>query len=214
MKLTKFFLSFLMLFTLINLGTFFLNAENNQDILPIGPSKFKFSIDKIEKDQIIQTAAGKTITIEDIIAQNKDTTVFVIGEAHDNYQCHTFQRDFIQALFKKYPKLIVGFEFFQRDDNPVLEDWRTGKISEEDVIKKTAWYKRGGQDYRFTRLIMDVIKENSIKTIGLNIPREILRTVSRKGFENLSKEEKALFPTIHIPNPEHEFFIKSIFGTF
>ncbi|MDQ1352225.1 MAG: hypothetical protein QG657_2531, partial [Acidobacteriota bacterium] len=65
-----------------------------------------------------------------------------------------------------------------------------------------------------TRLIMDIIKENKIKTIGLNVPREILRTVSRKGFDNLSKEEKALFPTIHIPNPEHEYFIKGIFGTF
>ncbi|HLP57980.1 MAG TPA: ChaN family lipoprotein [Candidatus Deferrimicrobium sp.] len=214
MKLTKTFLSFLVLASALTWEASLLNAEINQDILPLGPSKFKFIIAKIEKDQIIQTASGNTITLENIIEQNKDTDVFIIGEAHDNYQCHTFQRDFIRALFKKYPKLVVGFEFFQRDDNPVLEDWRTGKISEEEVIKKTAWYKRGGQDYRFTRLIMDVIKENNIKTIGLNVPREILRTVSRKGFENLSKEEKALFPTIHIPNTEHEYFIKSIFGTF
>ena len=212
MKRTKIFLSFLIL--AITWGAFLLNAENNQDILPLGPSKFKFIIVKIEKDQIIQTATGKTITLEDIFLQNLNTDVFIIGEAHDNYQCHTFQRDFIQALYKKYPKLIVGFEFFQRSDDPILEDWRNGKINEEDVIKKTGWYKRGGQDYRYTRLIMDVIKENKIKTIGLNIPRDILRTVSRKGFNSLTKEEKALFPTIHIPNPEHEYFIKSIFGTF
>lgn len=216
MKLTKFFLIFLAPAIALTLtwGALLLNAEINQDILPLGPSKFKFIIEKIEKDQVIQTATGKLITLEDIIDQNKNANVFIIGEAHDNYQCHTFQRDFIRALFKKYPKLVVGFEFFQREDNPVLEDWRTGKISEEEVIKKSAWYKRGGQDYRYTRLIMDIIKENKIKTIGLNVPREILRTVSRKGFENLTKEEKALFPTIRVPNPEHEYFIKGIFGTF
>lgn len=212
MKLIQIFLSFFIL--AIAWGALLLNAESNQDILPLGPSKFKFIIEKIEKDQIIQTATGKTITLEEIIAQNLNTDVFIIGEAHDNYQCHTFQRDFIQALYKKYPKLIVGFEFFQRSDDPILEDWRNGKINEEEVIKKTGWYKRGGQDYRYTRLIMDVIKENKIKTIGLNIPRDILRNVSRKGFDSLSKEEKALFPTIHIPNSEHEYFIKSIFGTF
>lgn len=214
MKRTIAILIFPVLVITLTWGALLLHAEVNQDILPLGPSKYKFLIDKIEKDQVIRTATVKLITLEDIIDQNKDTHVFIIGEAHDNYQCHTFQRDFIRALFKKYPKLVVGFEFFQREDNPVLEDWRTGKISEEEVIKKTAWYKRGGQDYRYTRLIMDIIKENKMKTIGLNVPREILRTVSRKGFENLTKEEKALFPTIHIPNPEHEYFIKGIFGTF
>jgi uncharacterized iron-regulated protein len=88
--------------------------DSNHDILPLGPSKYKFIIEKIEKDQVIQTATGKTVTLEDIVNQNPDTDVFIIGEAHDNYRCHTWQRDFIEALHKKYPKIIVGFEFFWR----------------------------------------------------------------------------------------------------
>ena len=201
------------LFSLIIIGNT-LPADTQHDILPLGPSKYKFIIDKIEKDQIIQTSTGKVITLEEIINQNMNTDLFIIGEAHDNFQCHTFQRDFIKTLYKKNPKIIVGFEFFWREDNEVLEQWRNTRITEEELINKTGWYKRGGQNYGYTRLIMDIIKKHKIKVFGLNVPRSILRTVSRKGFDELSEDEKKLFPTLHIPNPEHEYFIKSIFGTF
>lgn len=206
-------LSVLFLFILMA-SPFSLLADSGNDILPLGPSKYKYILDKIEKDQIMRTSTGKTVTLEEMVNQNANTDVFIIGEAHDNYQCHTFQRDFIEALYKKHPKLIVGFEFFWREDNEFLEQWRNGRISEDDLIKRTGWYKRGGQNYGYTRLIMEIIKKYNIKTIGLNVSRSILRTVSRKGYDQLTPEEKKLFPTIHIPNPEHKYFIKSIFGTF
>lgn len=189
-----------------------LTADNETDILPLGPSKYKLEIDKVEAGQIIRTDTATALSLEQLIEQNKDTDVFIIGEAHDNYDCHAFQRDFIAALVKKYPQVIVGFEFFWRQDNEWLEQWRTGQISEADLIKKTGWYERGGLNYGYTALIMDVIRQYQIKTIGVNIPRDIVRTVSRQGFDQLTPEQKKLFPTIHIPNPEHEYFIKSVFG--
>lgn len=188
-------------------------ADSPIDLLPLGPSQYKLLIDKVEADQVKQTATGKTVTLDELVAQNPRSDVFIIGEAHDNYECHTFQRDFIEALFKKHPKLIVGFEFFWREDNEVLELWRTGNISEKDLIKTVGWYARGGQNFGYTRLIMDLIKKHKIKTIGLNVPRKILRSISRKGFASLSAEEKALFPTHAIPNSEHRFFIKKVFGS-
>jgi uncharacterized iron-regulated protein len=205
---------FILLFIIFMGSRFTLPDDSNHDILPLGPSKYKFLIEKIEKDQVIQTETGKPATLEDIVNQNPDTGVFIIGEAHDNYQCHTWQRDFIEALYKKYPKIIVGFEFFWREDNPILEQWRKGQVTEAELIKKTGWYERGSQNYGYTRLVMEILKKHQVKTIGLNVPRSILHSVSGKGFDQLSPGEKKLFPTLNIPNPEHEYFIKSIFGTF
>ncbi len=206
---------FFVLTTLLAATTAFaFDSQANHDTLPLGPSKHKLVIDKIEADQIIRTQTGKAVSIPQIIDQTPNTRVYIIGEAHDNYQCHTFQRDFIEALFKKNPNIVVGFEFFRRQDNQVLEQWRLGKISQKELLEKTEWYKKGGLNYGYTRLVMDIIKKHRIKTIGLNIPRTILRKVSRSGYQNLSKEEKALFPTLSIPNPQHQYFIKRIFGTF
>lgn len=206
------FIGFLLI---IILGFFlFPEDESKQDILPLGPSRYKFDIGKIEKDRIIDTANNKEVTIADIVKNNKDSDVFIIGEAHTSFECHMFQRDFIETLYKENPRIVIGFEFFLREDNESLESWLLGKISEEELLKKTGWYKKTSFNYGYTRLVMDTIKKYKIKVIGLNVPRTILRTVSRKGYGYLSPEEKKLFPTMRIFNPEHEYFIKSVFGTF
>jgi uncharacterized iron-regulated protein len=188
--------------------------EANHDVLPLGPSKYKYDIGKIEKGKIIDTAGYKAVTAADIAKKSKITDVFIIGEAHNSYECHTFQRDFIEALYKENPKIVVGFEFFLREDDEALESWLQGKISEEELLKKTGWYKKTSFNYGYTRLIMEILKKHKIKVIGLNVSRTILRKISRKGYKSLTPEEKKLFPTIGIYNPEHEYFIKSVFGAF
>lgn len=203
------------LIALIVSGLFLLaDDESKQNILPLGPSEYKFEIGQVEKDKIIETATNKVVTLADIVKNSKNSDVFIIGEAHNSYECHTFQRDFIDTLYKENPKIIVGFEFFLREDNETLESWLQGTISEAELLQKAGWYKKTSFNYGYTRLVMDVIKKHKIKVIGLNIPRTILRQVSRKGYPSLSAEEKKLFPTIGIYNREHEYFIKSVFGSF
>jgi len=186
----------------------------NNDLLPLGNSKYKLSIGKIESGQIVDTALNKTINMKALVKKSLKSDVFVIGEMHTSYDCHKFQTEFIETLFKAYPKIIVGFEFFQRKDNPVLEQWRLGNLSEDEMLKKTGWFEKGSYHYNYTKMIMDLIRKYKIKVIGLNIPRRILRTTSRKGFDKLTKEEKKMFPTINVLNKDHKFLIQRIFGEF
>ena len=215
MKHAKTKKGYFILIALIVSGLFLLaDDESKQNTLPLGPSEYKFEIGQVEKDKIIETATNKVVTMADIVKNSKNSDVFIIGEAHNSYECHTFQRDFIDTLYKENPKIIVGFEFFLREDNETLESWLQGTISETELLQKAGWYKKTSFNYGYTRLVMDVIKKHKIKVIGLNIPRTILRQVSRKGYPSLSAEEKKLFPTIGIYNREHEYFIKSVFGSF
>jgi uncharacterized iron-regulated protein len=184
----------------------------NTDTLPIGPSVYKFNLMPIGKGEIVETGSRKKVTIEDIVKKNLRSRVFIIGEYHDSFECHTFQRDFIEALFRQHPRLVVGFEFFTRQDDEVLERWRTANISEEELLKKTGWYARNSLNYGYTRPIMETIRQHKIKVVGLNLPRKIVHQVSSRGFDSLSAQDKKLFPTIHHPNPDHEFYIQSQFG--
>lgn len=187
---------------------------SDNDLLTIGKSKNRFDIGKIEKGQIVNTKLNKKISMEEMVKSSLKSDVFVIGEMHNSYDCHKFQADFIEALFKTYPKIIIGFEFFQRKDDPVLEKWRLGKITEDELLKETGWFEKGSYHYFYTKMIMDLAKKYKIKLAGLNIPRSILRKTSRKGFAALTKEEKKLFPTINVLNIEHRFFIQRVFGEF
>jgi len=195
-------------------GPWVSRAESNLDTLPIGPSPFRLAIDKIGAGQVLQTASLEAVTIPDIARKNKHTDIFIIGEAHDSFDCHTLQRDFIEALFKEHPRIVVGFEFFMREDDAALEAFRLGQIDEAELLKRTGWYQKSSLNYGYTRLVMEVIQKYRIKAIGLNVSRDILHQVSRSGFNALPKEQQALFPTLHLANPEHEYFIKSVFGVF
>ena len=184
------------------------------DGLPLGDSKYKHSLMHLEADKMAATASKQEVTVEDIVAANPKTRVFMVGEYHDSYLCHTLQRDFIEALVKKNKKIVVGFEFFKRKDNEVLDQYRLGKIDEKELLEKTGWYAANGLNFGYTRLVMDVIRKHKIKVVGLNVPRKIVHKVSTMGFDRLPAEDKALFPTINIPNRDHEYFIRSQFGDF
>lgn len=184
------------------------------DLLPLGTSPYRFEIGKLPNGKILNTAQNEIMEIEDIISKTTKTQVYIIGESHISYDCHRFQADFLQALVAQHPKLVVGFEFFKRSDNEVLEQWRLGQISEEELLKATGWFTRQSFHYGYTRMIMNLIRQYRIRTIGLNIPRSVLRRVSRNGYQALSEEEKKLFPTISAANPEHRYLIMRVFGRF
>jgi uncharacterized iron-regulated protein len=189
------------------------SAADQQDILPLGASPLKYRLASLEAGKLMDTASGETIAPEAAIDRFlKATDVFVVGEYHDHYACHEFQRDFIAALADKYPRLVVGLEFFQRGDDNLLEQWRLGKISEDELIRKSGWYARSALNFGYTRLILEEIRKRNIKVIGLNVPRDILHRVSTRGWESLSTGEKKLFPTLAAANPDHEYFVRTTFG--
>jgi aminopeptidase N len=189
-------------------------GEPQHDTLPLGESRYRYDLAKIEAGQIFETESRKVMGMSDLVDAAAASDIFVIGEFHNSMDCHLFQKRFIRALYQKYPKIVVGFEFFNREDDPLLEQWRTGEIEEEELLKRTEWYKRTALNYGYTREVMDIIREYKIPVIGLNVSREILRTVSRKGFESLSEGEKKLFPLIDVPNEQHRYLIKMVFGDF
>jgi hypothetical protein len=109
---------------------------------------------------------------------------------------------------------VVGFEFFSRSDDPALELYLAGKISEDELLQKTGWYQRSSLNFAYTRLVLETVKKLGLKAVGLNVPRELISRVAKKGFASLSAEEKAIFPGVESGDPEHEFFVRSTLGEF
>lgn len=200
------------LLLLSSMSPYPLLSDLSQDLLPLGSSAHRFAIGRIEAEQIIDCGTGQAVSIEAIAARAAESDLFVIGEIHDSFTCHRLQKDLIEALQKKHPKLVVGFEFFEREDDPTLRDWSRGQIDEQTIIDKTGWYGESSLNFGYTAMVLKAVQANGLSAIGLNLPRSLARKISRKGFASLSSEEKRLYPTIDAPNPDHEFFIRTIFG--
>jgi hypothetical protein len=58
------------------------------------------------------------------------------------------------------------------------------------------------------------MKKLGLQAVGLNVPRELINRVARKGFTSLSAAERAMFPRVERTQPEHEYFVRSTLGEF
>jgi uncharacterized iron-regulated protein len=195
-------------------GSLIAADESALDALPLGPSPQRLELAMLPAGKVMETASGQEVGLTELVRRNLDHDVFVVGEYHDSHACHAWQRDFIDALAKEHPRLVVGFEFFSRDDDPALALYLEGKIGEDELLQRTGWYKRGSLNFAYTRLVLETVKRLGLQAVGLNVPRELVNRVARKGFAALTAEEKALFPGAERTLPEHEYFVRSTLGEF
>lgn len=205
----------ILLIVFIMLSGALLPADDSAlDQLPIGQSPHRLELAVLPAGQVMATAAGLQVDLPALVRQNLDKDVFIIGEYHDSFACHAWQKEFIETLAKAHPRLVVGFEFFQRGDDPLLALYLEGKIGEAELLEKTGWYKHGSLNFAYTRLVLETVKKLGLKAVGLNVPRELISRVAKKGFAGLAADEKAFFPGVEKSDPEHEFFVRGTLGEF
>lgn len=188
--------------------------EGALDRLPIGSSSRRLTLAALEAGTTMDTATGAQADMASLVGRYSDRDLFVIGEYHDHHACHVMQKEFIEALAKVQPLLVVGFEFFNREDDAVLAQYLEGTISEADLLEKTGWYRRGSQNFAYTRLVLETVRKLGLKAVGLNVSRELIRRVAKGGTAGLTPAEKALFPGVEVDDPQHEFFIRATLGEF
>lgn len=139
--------------------------------------------------------------------------VIYIGEQHTMFSNHAMQLNIIKALYEKYPKIAVGMEMFQRSKQDVIDRYLKGEIDEKRFLKESEYYKAWKYNYHLYRPIIQFCREKGIPIIALNADRDIVRKVSQKGIESLSKEEiKKLPEDMDFVNFGYIEYLKDIFA--
>ena len=139
--------------------------------------------------------------------------IIYIGEQHTMFSNHAMQLNIIKALYEKYPKIAVGMEMFQRSKQEVIDRYLKGEIDEKRFLKESEYYKAWKYNYHLYRPIIQFCREKGIPIIGLNADKDIIRKVSQKGIESLSREEvKKLPEDMDFVNFGYIEYLKDIFA--
>ncbi len=144
------------------------------------------------------------------IVRSSDSKIYFIGEIHDNFAHHYNQLNFIKELHEKYGKMAIGMEMFQVPFQSVLDDYVSGKINEIEMLEKTEYFDRWRFDYKLYKPILDYAKNNKIKIIALNAPKEATDNISKTGLDNLT-DRKFIASEFDFTNKKYEAFLKEIF---
>ena len=97
-------------------------------------------------------------------------------------------------------------------EQPALDLWNGGTLSEAEFVEKSRWYRNWGYHWNYYRDIFLFCRDAKIPLHGVNVPRELVSDVRKKGFDGLTAEQKALLPPkIDTENADHRRLFKAFF---
>jgi uncharacterized iron-regulated protein len=139
------------------------------------------------------TGAGEPASIEDIIAEMGRHQVVFIGEGHDDPTGHMLEAQLLEAAYEAYGTaesadvtarpVALSLEFFQRDAQPILDEYLAGLITERSFRAASRPWPRYETDYR---TLVEFSKDNGLPVIAANAPRRYTTRVTMHGRESLN----------------------------
>jgi uncharacterized iron-regulated protein len=183
------------------------------DLLPLGEPERAFTLGSAAPGSYYDTHAGQQLSFDEMIGRFASARVVLLGEEHTSMEQKLMHGRILQALAERGVKLMLGMEFFLREDNQSLAGWSTGELDEEQLLDATGWYDRGSYHFGLYRPVMEVARKHAIPVVGLNVPREIPRAINRGGIDSLSDEQRAEIGEITTGGcPQHRYLISRYFG--
>lgn len=138
------------------------------------------------------TGSGQPATLDDVVAAMSNVSVVFIGETHDDPTQHMLEAELLRRAWETgfAPSIALSLEFFQRDTQPIVDEYLAGLISEKSFLADARPWPRYRTDYR---PLVEFAKEAGIDVIAANAPRRYASRVTREGRESLAELPASAF---------------------
>jgi uncharacterized iron-regulated protein len=179
--------------------------------LPPWISKISMLQTPIGSEEIFSLPKGDQITFKELLKDLRATRVIFVGESHDQIEHHRIQARLLQDLIAQGREVGIAMEMFSKSQQPILNQWSQGLLTEEKFLKEVQWETTWGIDYELYKDILDKSKSHRIKVLGLNVQRDLVRRVAQNGIKKLSSEDKKQLPEMDLTDQQHRAYIQSIY---
>jgi uncharacterized iron-regulated protein len=181
--------------------------------MSLGDSERKARAVPLVLDGVTDCTTGEVITPGELPARLGAVKLLFVGEAHTSMDFHRAQLRVIQALHDAGRRVMIGLEMYPYTEQRFLDQWGAGHLTEQGFVELSDWYDNWGYHWNYYREIFLYARQKGIEMFALNTPREIVKSVRTKGFENLTEEEAGRVPTqIDTDSDEHFRLFKAFFG--
>jgi uncharacterized iron-regulated protein len=166
----------------------------------------------IDKHRMYDLNREKELPMSHTLDDLKKNQIVLLGELHAKRQHHEGQLAVIRALNEAGLRIAIGLEMFRNESQRALDQWISGQIDEQQFEK--IYYDNWNFPWQAYRGIFEYARNHQIPMIGLNVPREITRQVSRSGFKSLSPQQKGKIAEVScIVDQQYMNYIRKAFGS-
>jgi uncharacterized iron-regulated protein len=132
--------------------------------------------------RIVTPASVSETTPSKMIERLARADLVVFGEQHDDPETHRAEAELLDAIGRTGRPIVVSLEMFERDVQPVVDEYLAGRATEGDFLARSRPWERYATDYR--RLIQ-MAKDRRWRVVAANVPRPLASAIGRKGFAAL-----------------------------
>jgi uncharacterized iron-regulated protein len=132
--------------------------------------------------RVHHVATGRTVSFDYLVAAAAGADVVFFGEQHDDPETHFAEFALLEGIGRIRPHVVLSLEMFERDVQPLLDDYLAGRIAESDFLAASRPWERYATDYR---ALVVLARARGWPVIAANVPRPIASAVSRRGLAAL-----------------------------
>ncbi len=147
----------------------------------------------------IYNKEGEQVTYAEVLKTVKKSDVVLFGELHDNPIAHWLELELTKDLFEATKgNLMLGAEMLEADNQMILNEYLSGKISQKNFEKEARLWNNYKTDYK---PLVEFAKENNTGFVASNIPRRYASMVYYQGLNSLnglSKQAKQFIAPLPI----------------
>jgi uncharacterized iron-regulated protein len=165
------------------------------------------------RGQIVDMTLGKDVSFGRLVDHAASQDVVFVGEIHNDPTDHLIEVQILQGLFARNSSWTLAMEFFQQDQQAVLDGYTMGEMTEEEFLGKVDWKKTWGFPYLYYRPLMLMAKQQRLKVLALNAPADIVGKVARDGLGSLDVTQRAQLPRdIDLSNEAERTYVREAYG--
>ncbi len=158
--------------------------------------------------RIYSVELGKEVTINEIVEDMKNYDVLFFGEEHNDSTAHYLENKIFESLYQKFSNNItLSMEMFDRDVQPVMDEYLKGYIREKNFTKDA----RVWSNYKDYKPMVEFAKNNKLDIICANAPTRYTNLAGRKGQEILMElpgESKKYFAPLPYDTATGKYYEK------
>lgn len=138
----------------------------------------------------VYTSEGKAASLDDVITAMGAAQVVFIGETHDDPAAHWSELQLLQGAYARYGRtrdegsrsVVLSLEMFERDTQPVLDEYLAGLITERHFLAAARPWKNYETDYR---PLVEFARAHKLPVVASNAPERYVNRAGRLGRESL-----------------------------
>lgn len=181
---------------------------------PLGDPEMPYPPARAPKvGEILHVPTGVFVTEAQMLDAATDARIVYVGETHDNPASHRLELTLLKALAERYPrKVALGMEMLTPEQQPILDKWVAGKLSEKELLEQSRWYEIWRMDFDYYKALFHFCRENGIPIIGLNATRKQVEAVASDDLSKLDEAQRAGIPKLDMTDPYQQALVKAVYG--